>query len=320
MRQIRLGNTNEMVSAVSLGTWSFGGENFSGNVSVGWAHQDDKDSRAVLLACWDNGIHHWDTADVYGDGRSEAMIGSMWNEIPRNKIFLATKVGWDQGSANHWYDPGEMRKNMERSLIKLKTDHVDLLYLHHCNFGKTGEFFDDALTVVKKFQEEGKTRFLGLSDWELHKIMKYIDRAKPDVVQPYRNIWDDTYASSGLQKYVEDHDLGVCFFSPLLHGLLTGKYSKPATFGAGDFRDRTEAFKDQKIIDKMQRNSDLLKQKFHDHPEPVLHGVVDVLLSDSKNSCVLLGQRNKQQAERAITLGEILDQADIHWIKKLYKH
>ena len=87
MRKIILGRTNEKVSAISLGTWAFGGAGMSGKFSVGWGGQTDSDSKEALLAAWDNGINHWDTADVYGDGHSEKIIGSMWDEISRNNIF-----------------------------------------------------------------------------------------------------------------------------------------------------------------------------------------------------------------------------------------
>ena len=320
MRKIRLGRTGEMVSAVSLGTWSYGGENTSGSIPVGWADQNKTDSQSALSACWEIGINHWDTADVYGDGRSEQVIGAMWNTIPRDDIFLATKVGWDQGYQNHWYDVRSMRTNMERSLTNLKTDRVELMYLHHCNFGKNGEYFDDAYAELKKFQEEGKTRFVGLSDWDMKKIMSYIKKADPDVVQPYRNVYDDHYASSGLQKHIEDNDLGVCFFSPLMHGLLSGKYSKPAEFKSGDFRDRVQAFKDQDILDKMRENADRLNERYSDHPYPVMRGVIDTLISDSKNSCVLLGQRNTDQVHVAKTLGESMTSEDVNWVKELYRH
>ena len=320
MKEITLGRTGVVVSAISLGTWSYGGENTTGSIPVGWAGQINDDSQKALIKCWETGINHWDTADVYGDGRSEEVIGSVWDTVQRDKIFLATKVGWDQGKADHWYNTGIMRHNMERSLKNLNTDCVDLLYFHHCNFGNNGEYFDDALETIKRFQEEGKTKFIGLSDWDLNKIMRYIKKADPDVVQPYRNVWDDNYATSGLQKYVEDNHLGVCFFSPLMHGLLTGKYSKPAAFEKGDFRERVDAFKNQDIIDKLKENAGLLIDRLADHPHPVMHGVIDTLISDSENSCVLLGQRNIDQVNVAKTLGDSLSQEDVNWVKQLYKH
>ena len=320
MRKITLGRTKAEVSVISLGTWSFGGASTSGKQAVGWAGQSDDDSKTVLTRCWEKGINHWDTADVYGKGRSEQVIGSMWEILPREDIFLATKVGWDREGDDRWYEPVHMRRNMERSLKFLQTDAVDLLYLHHCNFGENDEYFDDAIDVIRRFQEEGKTRFIGLSDWDLYKIIRFIKRANPDVVQPYRNVWDDTYESSGLKNYIESNNLGVCFFSPLMHGLLTGKYSSPATFEPGDFRENIGAFKDQAVIDKIKENTELLKNRFSDHPNPVMHGVIDTLISDSKNSCVLLGQRNQLQVDVALALGDPLNKSEIDWVKKLYEH
>ncbi len=320
MRKITLGRTDTEISVISLGTWSFGGANTSGKQAVGWAGQSDNDSKEVLIKCWENGINHWDTADVYGNGRSEQVIGSIWGTVSRGDIFLATKVGWDRGGYDYLYHPGHMRHNMERSLKFLKTDCVDLLYFHHSNFGKNGEYFDDAIEVVRRFQEEGKTQFIGLSDWDPVKIMRFIKRADPDVVQFYRNVWDDTYESSGFKKYIEENNLGACFFSPLMHGFLTGKYSSPTTFEPGDFRENIDAFKDQAIIDKIKQNTDLLKKRFTNHSNPVIHGVIDTLISDSENSCVLLGMRNVQQVNAAISLGDPLQKEDVDWVKQLYTH
>ena len=208
---------------------------------------------------------------------------------------------------------------MEKSLTNLQTECVDLMYLHHCNFGKNNEYFDDALDTIKRFQEEGKTRFLGLSDWDLYKIMKYIDKVNPDVVQPYRNVMDDSYISSGLKKWIDEKNAGVCFFSPIKHGLLTGKYDKPVKFGDGDFRSQISDFSDEKIIKLMQKNKKLLEEKFSDHSHPVMKGIIDSLLYDAPSGCVLLGQRNVDQVNIAVTLGGILSKNDVEWIKSLYK-
>ncbi len=319
MKSIVLGRTGVQVSAISLGTWSYGGENKAGNQSVGWAGQRDEDSRAALIRAWELGINHWDTADVYGNGRSEAIIGSVWDTVPRNEIFLATKVGWDQGGFDHFYHPHMIRSHMEQSLRNLKTDTVDLYYLHHCNFGDQDEFLDDAIDLLRRFREEGKIRFMGLSDWFSEKIMRFIKAVDPDVVQPYRNVMDDTYESSGLKTWVEDHHLGICFFSPLKHGLLTGKYREPQVFPEGDFRRNVSEFHDAAIIQKIRANRSALEKRFQDHPHPVLHGLVDALLSDAPTGCVLLGQRNPQQVEAAATLGTPLASDDVSWIKDLFR-
>ena len=104
MENIILGRTGINISRISLGTWSFGGANVSSNNQpVGWAGQSEKDSQSTLEKAYDLGINQWDTADVYGNGVSEEIIGSMWHKISREKIFLATKVGWDMGAYNYWY-------------------------------------------------------------------------------------------------------------------------------------------------------------------------------------------------------------------------
>ena len=108
------------------------------------------------MKAYESGINHWDTADVYGDGRSEKIIGEMWETVPRNDIFIATKVGWDKGPHKNWYEKSHMVKNMNRSLKNLNSDYVDAIYLHHCNFGKEGEYFDEAFDTIKRFQSDGK--------------------------------------------------------------------------------------------------------------------------------------------------------------------
>ena len=318
MRKIILGKTGAEVSTISLGTWSYGGANKQGETPVGWEGQKDADSINALLRCHEMGINHWDTADVYGNGRSEKLIGSLWGQVPRTDIFLATKVGWDIGEYGHFYHPVHMRKQMDQSLINLQTDCVDLLYLHHCNFGKQDEYFNDALETLRRFQEEGKTRFVGLSDWDLFKIMKYIDETQPDVVQPYRNVMDDAYGPSGLKDWIDKHNAGVCFFSPIKHGLLTGKYTGPVTFGPGDFRTNVNDFTKIDVIKKMQENKTLIEDRFSDHPYPVMRGIIDALLIDASSGCVLLGQRNIDQVNTAATLGGKMSKKDVNWVKSLY--
>ena len=148
--------------------------------------------------------------------------------------------------------------------------------------------------------------------------MDFIVPCDPDVVQPLRNVIDDTYESSGLKNYVEKHNLGICFFSPLKHGLLTGKYKKPGVFLEGDHRAKIKEFQNSKLLKKILLNKVQLEKRFSNHPSPVLHGLVNSLLSDAPTGCVLLGQRNIQQVKAASTLGELLTAKDTEWVKALY--
>ncbi len=317
MKKITFGRTEVKVSTISLGTWSYGSGNVSGGRSVGWADQSDGDSRAALIQAWESGINHWDTADVYGNGHSEKIIGNIWGAVPRNDIFLATKVGWDMGNLDCYYHPKMIKEHVDLSLKNLQTDIIDLYYFHHCNFD-SDTIFEDALALFHKFQDEGKIRFIGLSDWDSVKIMKYIDRVNPDVIQPYRNVMDDPYESSGLKGWVEKNNAGIAFFSPIKNGLLTGKYDKPPVFKEGDFRLNVPEFQDIDLLKRLQENKVKLEEKFPDHPQPVLHGLLGALLADSPTGCVLLGQRDENQVKAAAELGETLTEADTAWIKKLY--
>ena len=317
MRTIRFGRTNVHVPAISLGTWGHGGPRVtSQGVSVGWKGHDDTLAKEALVAAYRAGITHWDTADVYGDGHAEQLIGEIWNEVPRNEIFLATKVGWDYGPMNDPYDPQYMRKKFEQSLRNLRTDVIDLYYFHHCDFRDN---FEPALEVMHHLRDEGKIRFIGLSDWDASKIMQYIARVDPDVVQPYRNVVDDDYESSGLKAWVDAHDLGVAFFSPLKHGLLLGKYDAPKNYGEGDFRSNVADFRDPAAIERYKRASAAMRSKFSDRVEPVLHAVTGALLAGNPAACVLLGQRNPRQVAAVSSAGDALSREDVEWVRRMYR-
>lgn len=320
MRKIRLGRTNVHVPVISLGTWGHGGPRLSeSGESVGWGGHDDKLAKDAILAAYDAGITHWDTADAYGDGHSEELIGEMWEDVPRHEIFVATKFGYIQGPSHHPYDPQFMRAQAERSLRNLQTDVLDLYYFHHCDFGPDDRWFDVAMETMNRLREEGKVRFVGLSDWDGKRLMRFIERVDPDVVQPYRNLVDDDYESSGLKQYVDQHDLGVAFFSPLKHGLLLGKYREPVEYGEGDFRSTVNDFRDPEAIVRYQHAAAAMRQRFGAEREPVLHAVVGALLTGNPTACVLLGQRNPKQVAAAAAVGEALSQEDAEWVREQYR-
>lgn len=320
MRTIRLGRTNVDVAAVSLGTWGHGGPETSEGTPVGWSGHDDRKAKEALVEAHRRGIRHWDTADAYGTGHAETLIGEVFAEgVPREDIFLASKFGWVKGPHDHFYDAGFMRAQCEQSLRNLRTDVIDLYYFHHCDFGPDDRWFDDALAMMRRLREEGKVRFVGLSDWSARKIMRFIERVDPDVVQPFRNVIDDEYEPSGLKAYVDAHDLGVAFFSPLKHGLLLGKYDAPQEFPEGDFRRRIPEFRDAAFIERMRRAREEVTRRFAGRPQPMLDALTGVLLADNPTACVLLGQRNKQQVDAAAECGADLSPEEAQWVRRLYR-
>ena len=319
MNTIRFGRTNVRVPAVSLGTWGHGGPNTNEGASVGWTGHDDGAAKEAMLTAYRNGITHWDTADAYGNGHAESLIGEMWSDVPRREIFLASKFGWVKGPSGHFYDPKFMRSQCERSLRLMRIDVIDLYYFHHCDFGPDDRYFPEALDTMRALQREGKIRFIGLSDWDSRKIMRFIERVDPDVVQPYRNLIDDDYESSGLKAHVDAHDLGVAFFSPLMHGLLLGKYDKPQTFPEGDFRRNVTHFGEPEFIERMKRASAAMRARFATQSEPILHAVIGALRTGNPTATVLLGQRNSRQAEAAARVGDALSEGDARWVYTTYR-
>lgn len=314
---VRLGRTGVEVSRIALGTWSYGGARSVGGRPVGWGGHDDATALAAARRAHQLGITHWDTADAYGDGRAERLLARCWGSVPRDEIFLATKVGWLKGPHRHYYHPDQVRRQLDGSLERLATDRIDLYYFHHCDFGPDDVHLDAALEVVHRARETGKIRFVGLSDWSAGKILRLLDRVDPDVVQPYRNVVDDRYRSSGLAERVEADDLGVAFFSPLKHGLLTGKHEQPPELEPGDMRRNVPDFRDD---DKLARLRDVRRrvEARIDHPEPVLQALIGALLADSPTASVLVGQRSPQQVEAAATLGTPLDPDTATWVRSLY--
>lgn len=94
MQRIRLGRTGVRVPPIGLGTWSYGGARTDEiDDPVGWSGQDDRRSLDALVRAWELGLTHWDTADVYGDGHAEELIGSLWGRVPREEIFLGVLLG-----------------------------------------------------------------------------------------------------------------------------------------------------------------------------------------------------------------------------------
>lgn len=321
MRTLRFGRTNAQVPAISLGTWGHGGPSTARGTPVGWSGHDDRLAKAALIEAHRHGITHWDTADAYGQGHAEQLIGEAFADgVPRKDIFLASKFGYWTGPAGHWYDPVFMRQQCHDSLRRLQIEVIDLYYFHHCDFGPNDEYFDDALAVMRRLRDEGKIRFIGLSDWDGRKIMKFIDRVDPDVVQPYRNVIDDDYESSGLKSWVEKHDLGVAFFSPLKHGLLLGKYDEPKHFAEGDFRSGIAEFGDPKFLARMRYARDEMTRRFSNNPEPVIHALTGALLAGNPTATVLLGQRNPKQVESAVAAGgDVLSDEDATWVRRIYR-
>ena len=125
---------------------------------------------------------------------------------------------------------------------------------------------------------------------------------------------------SGLKNYVKLNNLGVCFFSPIKHGILTGKYNTVPDFPKGDFRKNVKEFKDISFIKKMKLNREKIEARFPNiKTEAIMHALLGAILYDNPTGCALLGQRNEDQAISASKLGKEMSKEDAIWVLSLYR-
>jgi len=221
-----LGRTGMHVSAVSFGAWGIGGS--------AWGGADDGESMRALHAAIDAGVNFIDTADVYGDGRSERLVARLHRERPGAPIYVATKAGRRLPVQT---PEGYTRENLvawiDRSLANLQVDAIDLLQLH-CP--PTAVFADDEVYgVLEDLKRAGKLRHFGVSVERVDEAIEAIRHPGVDSVQIIFNMFrlkpaEQFFAAAAAAN------VGVLARVPLASGLLTGKLTASSTFPADDHR------------------------------------------------------------------------------------
>jgi aryl-alcohol dehydrogenase-like predicted oxidoreductase len=214
MRYRRLGSSDLEISEISLGSWL----TFAGGVGF-------EQTRACTDAAFEAGINFLDTANVYGRGAAESAWGEILSGRPRDSYILATKV-WGQMSD----DPGDrglsaaqIAKQIDASLARLRTDHVDLYQTHRFDPDVP---IEETIEALQEVVASGKARYLGFSEWTPEQIRAAIDIAGDDLFvssQPqYSMLWQAPEAE--LFPLCAEHGISQIVWSPLAQGLLTGKY------------------------------------------------------------------------------------------------
>ena len=221
----RLGRTDMKVSASGFGAWAIGGF---------WGTVDDEESMRALHAAVDAGVNFFDTADVYGDGRSERLLARLRRECPQDKIWIATKAGRQLPVQSlDGYSRENLTSWVEGSLTRLETDALDLLQLHcpHPDVFDSAEVFGilDDLVVA------GKLRYYGVSVETVDEAMRSLAYPGVQSVQIIFNLFRQKPADAFFQR-ARACDVGVIARVPLASGLLTGKLRADATFPADDHR------------------------------------------------------------------------------------
>ncbi len=224
MQYRQLGATGWDVSAVSFGAWAIGGS---------WGEVDDNESLAALQRAVDLGINFFDTADVYGDGRSEQLLARLYQKAERD-IHVATKAGrrLDPHRAED-YTRENLTAFVERSLTNLDRPALDLLQLH-CP--PTEVYYrPEVFEVLDDLVAAGKIRHYGVSVEKVEEGLKAIEYPNVDTVQIIFNMFRQRPAERFFDA-AKEQDVGIIARVPLASGLLTGKFTADTTFSSDDHR------------------------------------------------------------------------------------
>ena len=286
-----LGKTNYKVSEIGFGAWAIGGS--------AWGYQDDKDSIRALHAAIDAGVNFIDTAQGYGDGHSEELIGKVLKE--RNEeIRVATKTPptpqgvWPPSPYDKWedrYSEDYIRTNVEDRLRKLGVECIDLLQLH--SWTRAWNRDPQPLTILQKLKEEGKIAAIGIStpEQDQNAVIDLMRNEWVDTVQVIYNIFEQEPAAE-LLPVAQEKNVGVVVRVALEEGALTGKFNHNTKFGTDDFRHNYfRGNRIRRVVDRVER----LQAEFTGRGYTLAELALRFALDHPAVSTVIAGMRNVQQ-------------------------
>jgi aryl-alcohol dehydrogenase-like predicted oxidoreductase len=238
MRNIVLGRSGLDVSRVAFGTWQLGGD---------WGSFDEDAAIGAIRHARELGVNLFDTAQAYGFGRSEEVLGkALRSELDRDRdsLVIATKGGINPGSARprdarrDW-----LRSGVDDSLRTLGVDHIDLYQVHWPDSDTPAE---ETATALQELVDEGKIRHVGVSNYDAEQLAAF-DKTRPvETLQPPYHLFRRDIEDSEL-TYTREHNVGVLAYSPLGSGLLTGQLTPDSTFDRDDWRSRSTAFRGETL-------------------------------------------------------------------------
>ena len=285
------------VSEVGMGCWAIGGNQFGNS----YGPTDDAESLKAIKKSLELGCNFFDTADVYGHGHSEELLGLALNKI-RDKVIIATKVGgayiyndprW--GHVN--FSPEYIQFAFEQSLHRLKTSYIDIYQLHNPSLKmiKEGEVFKP----LRKLQKDGKIKLVGVSVHTLDEGVAALEHA--DVIQCVFNMIDPK--NYELLESAKRMGVGIIVREPLANGFLSGKYNKESKFEAGDIRSRMP----QQYIEELTALVEEIEDRFKNRLSSATLSQIAlryILMFDSV-STVIPGAKTEWQAEQNMKASDI---------------
>jgi aryl-alcohol dehydrogenase-like predicted oxidoreductase len=311
-----LGRTGWNASEMGFGSWAIGGD--------AWGSTDDKEAIAALHKAIELGVNFIDTADVYGDGHSEQLVGQV-RRSHSERVFIATKAG--RRLKPHVAE-GYNRKNLtdfvERSLQNLQMDALDLLQLH-C---PPGEVYDnpEVFAILDDLVQQGKLRNYGVSVERVEEALKAIRYPNLQSVQIIFNMFRLKPAEEFF-KAAREHQVGIIVRVPLASGMLTGKFKRDTQFAAKDHRnynrhgesfDQGETFSGvdyEKGLDAVEELRSLVPQGV-----PMAQFALRWILMFPEVTTVIAGSKNPQQASDNTQAAELppLSEETMRRVQEIY--
>jgi aryl-alcohol dehydrogenase-like predicted oxidoreductase len=301
-----LGNTGVLVSELCFGTMTFGGEGYW--EAIGKLQQQD--GNALLKVAFDSGINFFDTANVYSYGKSEEILGTAFRElgISRNEVVVATKVrGRMAAGPNHiGLSRMHLMDSVDQSLRRLRTDHIDILYVHGMDAYTSME---EIMRGLEDVVRSGKVRYLGVSNYAAWQIMKSNGIAEKNgwtkfvACQHYYSI-----AGRELERelipMMEDQNLALMPWSPLAGGFLSGKFRRD-NITSGD--NRRDSF-DFPPVDKEKAYDivDVMEVIGERHGVSVARIALSWVLHQKPVTSLIIGAKNPDQLKDNIAATELI--------------
>ncbi len=236
MHYRRFGRSDALVSEIGFGTWGIGGTH-RGAVAYGPA--DDCESLAALRAAYERGVTFYDTADLYGHGHSEHLLGKALGDV-RSQVFLATKAGFLDADGRQDFTAEHLQQSLTGSLQRLGTDYVDLFQLHSPPLAVLRED-PEIVQYLHDLRRRGLTRWLGVSARSPDEALAIALEFDIDALQVNFNLTDLRARHNGLFDLCLQRDIDLIIRTPLCFGFLTGAFAGQDEFAATDHRSRWSA-------------------------------------------------------------------------------
>ncbi len=239
----KLGNSDLEITALGVGAWAMGGAGWK----FSWGEQDDSDSEAAIRAAVDVGMNWVDTAAVYGLGHSEEVVGKAIRGLTRRPyIFTKCERNWNEkGEIYSSLKAETIRKECESSLRRLGVDVIDLYQIH---WPDPEADLEEGWTAMAKLKEEGKVRWIGVSNFNVEQLKRAQKIAPVTSLQPPYSLLMRK-AEPEILPFAKANQIGVIVYSPMRAGLLTGKMTKERAqkLSPDDWRSRDKDFQEPNL-------------------------------------------------------------------------